>query len=69
MHNKLRWGFGLTILSGILMGVSYWQVNVQADTLAINNSSLQTSNYLFLIGIILAVIAVIFFVLAALSKK
>ena len=69
MKKKIRWGLGTLVLGALLMGVSYWQTSVQADTNLGLTSTTQTLSIVFLIGTVLVVASILFFLFAASSDK
>jgi hypothetical protein len=69
MKKKVGWGLGTLVLGALLMGVSYWQTSAQADVNLGITTTTQTLSIVFLVGTVLMVASILFFLFAASSKK
>jgi len=69
MRKNFKVGLGVLVLGAVLMGVSYWQTGVSADIAGGLNQATRTFSIIFLIGIGLVILSLLFFLFAATSDK
>ncbi len=69
MRKNFKMGLGVLVFGGVLMSVSYWQTNVQADLATGITVATKAYSVVFLIGVIFVILSLLFFLFAATSGK
>lgn len=69
MRENFKKGLGVLFAGGLLMGLSYWQTTVQADFVSGLGTTTRIMGVVFIIGVILVVLSLLYFLFAANSNK
>jgi len=69
MRKNFKKGLGVLVLGGVLMAFSYWQTTAQADLAFGITDVTRIYGIVFIVGVGLVVLSLLFFLFAANSNK